>query len=157
MPKSTPGRTLAQIQYDPTTGVLYAAGAPLGTVNAHGYVVLRVDNKLMYAHRVAWYLHYGCWPDGALDHINGVRSDNRVGNLRSVSTHENAQNTVLRKTSKGNPPGAHLHAPTGRYKSAICVKGRNVHLGYYDTPEDASEMYLLAKEMLHINQEFRYA
>ena len=45
--------------------------------------------KLIYAHRAAWAIHFGEWPKGEIDHINGDASDNRIINLRVVNRTEN--------------------------------------------------------------------
>lgn len=130
------------MQYDPETGVFTKNGKPHGTVNVHGYVVFRHEGKVVYAHRMAWFLTYGRWPR-MIDHINGDRADNRLVNLREATSEMNAQNKT------GKRAGAHFHKPSGLWKSAIMVRGRAVHLGYYPDAEHASEAYLLAKDMLH--------
>lgn len=142
-------KSLADISYDPETGVFYYAGVPHGTVNRSGYIVMRADGKVIYGHRAAWFKTHGVWPD-MIDHINGTRSDNRIANLRDVSKSVNAQNRCQYPTVKHKlPVGAHLHVPSGGYKSSIRVNKRNVHLGYFATAEDASEFYLLAKQLVH--------
>ena len=144
MPKS-----LADISYAPETGLFYYAGRVHGTVNAGGYIVFRADSKVFYAHRVAWFKVHGVWPD-TIDHINGNRTDNRLCNLRSGTQSDNARNMKLKATPLYKAlPGAHYHKPSGGWKSSIRYRERSVHLGYFESAEDANEMYLLAKEMLH--------
>ena len=82
------------LQYDPETGVVtrlvkssngIKVGDVAGTADARGYILIRVDGWLHLAHRLAW-LHMTCeWPKGMIDHINGVRDDNRWSNLRRAA------------------------------------------------------------------------
>jgi hypothetical protein len=130
------------VTYDPDTGKLMRNGAPVGTKNRSGYVVLRYDGRVVYAHRLAWFLHHGAWPK-IIDHISGDRADNRIANLREVTSSGNSQNMTGRRV------GAHFHKPSGLWKSAIRNNGRSTHLGYYPSAEHATEAYLLAKEMIH--------
>jgi hypothetical protein len=57
-----------------------------------GYYRTTILGVSHYAHRLAWALHYGEWPDADIDHINGDPKDNRISNLRSVSHLENCRN-----------------------------------------------------------------
>lgn len=130
------------ISYDPVTGAFTKDGHPHGTVNAAGYVVMRYEGKVVYGHRLAWFLTHGEWPS-LLDHVNGDRADNRMTNLRLATRSLNARNRVTKVR------GAHFHKPSGCWKSAIQVDGRSVHLGYYPNADHATEAYLLAKELFH--------
>ena len=51
-------------------------------------------------HRVAWALHYGEWPASFIDHINHIRDDNRIHNLRVVTRAENNSNAIRRMNYK---------------------------------------------------------
>ena len=90
----TAARLRELLQYDPETGVFtrlvktsngIKVGDVAGTADARGYILIRVDGWLHLAHRLAW-LHMTCeWPKGMIDHINGVRDDNRWSNLRRAA------------------------------------------------------------------------
>lgn len=131
-------------EYCPETGQITRDGERVGTVGVNGYIVLRYEGRVVCAHRLAWFLTYGVWPV-RVDHRNRVRSDNRLSNLRLATATENAQNKAL----TGPLPGAHYHSHSGRFKSAICVDGKQVHLGYFELPEAASEAYITAKRTYH--------
>lgn len=84
-------------------GVLWGAsgrkrriGSLAGTINPKGYrqIFLRLNgvNYRLYAHRIAWAIHSGEWPIGEIDHINGVKDDNSISNLRAASASENKYN-----------------------------------------------------------------
>jgi len=57
-----------------------------------GYLKFKVGQKIIKAHCIAWALHYGEWPKQEIDHINRVKNDNRIVNLRDVSHTENMRN-----------------------------------------------------------------
>lgn len=134
-------KTLSDVTYNPETGEFSYRGNPHGTVNRHGYVVFRADGKVVYGHRAAWFKVHGAWP-AIVDHKNGDRADNKISNLRDVTQQVNCENTAHGR-------GCHFHKPSQMWKSAICVRGRQIHLGYFAGPEDATECYLFAKEFFH--------
>ncbi|ABK00202.2 p57.1 [Xanthomonas phage Xop411] len=92
---------LAKYSYDPVTGVFtYArdvgkkkAGDVVNTTSPGMYIVLSVCGYTVQAHRAAWLLTHGKWPDGLMDHINRDRQDNRIANLREADHKLNAENT----------------------------------------------------------------
>lgn len=82
---------------DPKRGVIYgAAGTPVGAVCADGYVRLGGRrNGYLYAHRVIWETVHGPIPLGLeIDHVNGRKADNRIGNLEAVTKAQNVQRAV---------------------------------------------------------------
>lgn len=79
------------------------AGKPAFTAKMGGGYYCGAINKIaLQAHVVAWCLHYGKWPSGEIDHINGNRQDNRLENLRNVTRADNARN---RRTPRNNTSG----------------------------------------------------
>lgn len=160
------------LHYDPKTGVFvrkqmksrYGTTAPnsrysmkaAGCLSSKhgpsaGYVKISVDGRRYFAHRLAWLYVYGAWPSGTVDHINGDRSDNRIENLRDVAHYVNIQNQ--RKVSVGNKYssllGAHWSITRKKWRSSIMVKLCPIHLGWFDTDEEAHQAYLTAKRRLH--------
>ena len=101
-------------------------------------------------HRLIWAIVHGKWPEGDLDHINGIRSDNRISNLRDAGRCANAQNQ--RKASKNNKSTGLLGAykDRSRYRAIIRVDGKPLHLGHFDTAEDAHAAYVAAKRNFHV-------
>ena len=90
-------------RYDPETGILYRRHATcekVGRAKSNGYLVVHAYGKNRQAHRVIWLMVHGKWPEGEIDHINGVRTDNRLENLRDVSHTLNSRN---RPDAKRNP------------------------------------------------------
>jgi HNH endonuclease len=119
-----------------------------GCINDRGYRVIRVDNILIGAHRLAWLYSYQEWPMMEVDHINGNRSDNRLINLRLVSHAGNAQNMRgAMRTSKTGLLGAHPHQ--GKWMAKIKIFGEQKYLGMFDSPEEAHAAYVKAKRIYH--------
>jgi len=117
-----------------------------------GYRSIRVNGKLYQEHRLAWLLHYGYLPAKDIDHRNGIKTDNRIDNLREATDAENQQNRGKRKDNSSGYTGVSFHKPTGKWLSQIAKNGKKYNLGYYDTPELAHEAYLKAKAELHTFQ-----
>lgn len=143
------------LTYYPKTGLFVRAvrssnrlaGMSAGSLSDSGYVLIRVDGQRFRAHRLAWFYVHGEWPV-EIDHINGDRADNRLHNLRCVSRRENAQN--IRRPRKNNRCGFLGVVRSGsKYRAQVCLKGKNVHLGSFDTPERASAAYVAAKRQFH--------
>jgi hypothetical protein len=114
------------------------AGKPSGATDKQGYICVRVQGKAYKAHRIAWALHYGKWPEKDLDHINHKVTDNRIENLREVTNRENCLNR------KYKAKGYVKHG--NKFKVQIKIKGVVHYLGLYNTPEEAHSAYLEARE-----------
>lgn len=146
------------LDYDQHTGVFtwkvpmargrIPAGTRAGCNNCSGYVVIRLGGKLEFAHRLAWLYVHGKWPGGDIDHKNGIRSDNRMENLRDVPHRINRQNErKARVNSKSGLLG--VHPKRGRWAARLWVAGRSMSFGSYATPEEAHQVYLDAKRRFH--------
>ena len=106
------------LRYDPETGYLWwtkqnlGSGTPknlhkpAGCLYNHGYISVESSHKGIrfryYAHRLAWFLYYGVWPKNDIDHINNVRDDNRLENLREATRSENSGNQKVREGGPQN-------------------------------------------------------
>lgn len=93
--------------------------------------------KRYLAHRVIWYLYYGEAPDGQIDHINGVGSDNRIVNLRVVSNLENSHNRGISANNKSGHSGVSWALKEKKWVAQIRVGDRRVRLGAFHKIEDA--------------------
>lgn len=82
--------------------------------------------------------------DPEVDHINRNGLDNRKANLRLVSRRQNALNQSLRRTVTTGFRGASWSKSHGRWWSRIKVAGKTIHLGYFDTAEEAARAYDVA-------------
>lgn len=72
-------------------------GSIAGSDNGAGYIVIEFMKKSYKAHRLAWYYYYNQWPTGIIDHINGITNDNRIENLRDVTSSENSKNRLYHR------------------------------------------------------------
>lgn len=150
-----------RLAYNPETGTLIwkflrdstRIGQEAKSLDVNGYVQINICGTMVKGHRMAWLIHYGEWPSDHIDHINGIRNDNRIANLRCVSGTVNTQNK--RNGSCKNQSGflgVHIshHSATGkRYRAKIMYGGKQIHLGGFSTPEAAHEAYVVAKRRLH--------
>lgn len=113
------------------------AGKTALNAKSHGYRHGPIFNKRVFAHRVAWALHYGHWPLGSIDHINGDQLDNRIPNLREVNHQGNARNSKRSVANASGVTGVGWYAPRGKWRARIRVDGRNITLGYFSDFGDA--------------------
>jgi hypothetical protein len=147
------------LHYDECTGVFVRIGRStervkigdiVGSVNLSGYVIINIDGDKFRAHRLAFLYMTGEFPKNMVDHIDGVRDNNRWGNLREATSSENMQNQIrARIDNKSGFLGVTRHKPSGRFAARIQLNGKVTSLGYYDTPEEAHEIYLVEKRKIH--------
>lgn len=133
------------LHYDPVTGILTwkvyrnpmaVKDQVAGYLGNQGYLVIRLLGKDYQAHRLAWLLHYGHWPIEQLDHINHVRTDNRICNLREVTQSANLKNKSKSKANSSNHTGVYKTA-VGNWIARICVDRRQINLGTFKSLEEA--------------------
>lgn len=144
------------LAYDPETGVLRwlttgtgrKPSLVAGSRQASGYWVTGIQNRIYKNHQLALLLSTGRWPEHDVDHINGVKEDNRLCNLREVDHQSNTQNRL--KAHSNNVSGIlGVHKRKQRFMARILVNGSPHHLGTYPTAEEAHAAYLQAKRSLH--------
>lgn len=118
----------------------YAGKEAFIWLRSDGYYGGSVFDVKLLAHRVAWALHFGEWPEGQIDHENGCKTDNRLENLRVVSNAENAMNSKLREDNKSGIPGVWWAEDRQKWCAQIGgSKGRRKSLGRFDTLEEAAK------------------
>jgi hypothetical protein len=153
---------LPHIYYDALAGHLFRrapgarglSGKPLGHRNGVGYLMIRIGGKKYFAHRVAWLAYHGTWPAGVIDHINGIKHDNRIENLRDVVPAVNAQNLhSIERRSISGLLGA-IAQPDGTFRALIRVGKRRLDLGSFGTKEESHRAYIAAKRKLHPGNTF---
>lgn len=126
--------------YDSGTGVFrwrkrkgqMKAGTIAGSLNL-GYRQIKVSNKLMRAHRIAWYIIYSEMPPKYIDHINRQRDDNKIINLRAVTFSQNQINSNLRKDNKCGLIGL-CQNKRKRWITFIMVQKKKRYLGCFVCP-----------------------
>lgn len=158
----TQARLKELLHYDPETGVFtrritirgrWKAGSQCGMLDDHGYIKIRVDGVRLRAHRLAFIYMIGSVPK-EIDHINGVRGDNRWANLRDCSRSENQQNIgSARADNKCGLSGVSFNKTYGMYVAQIQINKKKIMIGKFDSPEVAHEAYLNAKLEYHTHHE----
>tara|TARA_R110002126_G_scaffold40564_3_gene119216 strand:+ start:1772 stop:2278 length:507 start_codon:yes stop_codon:yes gene_type:complete len=113
------------------------AGKLAGSRTKTGYVELSLKRHRLYAHRIAWLLHYKEWPKGQIDHINGRRSDNRIENLREVDSAENKKNSKMHKGNSSGAQGVYFNKRAKKWQAYITVDYKTIYLGVFRFIEDA--------------------
>lgn len=124
-------------------------GKMAGTVKKNIYVNVSFGNKLYKAHRVIWLMHYGKWPENEIDHINGVKHDNRIENLREATASQNAINRKLRADNTSGAKGVSWHKRHCKWQVRIGLLNKRVHLGYFESEIEALNAYQKASKTLH--------
>lgn len=128
------------------------AGSVAGTLDTYGYRQIQIKKRLYLAHRLAWLYEFGRWPEQTIDHINGVKDDNRINNLREVSMRQNKQN--LKGATKSNKTTGILgvyRVPSKRnpYMAQLGLNKKKIHLGRFPTLELAKEARAKAERELY--------
>ena len=136
------------ISYDPESGDMTRIdnGRVAGTINGDGYRSVMVDGRLYQAHRLAWLYVHGSFPPDCIDHINGIRTDNRIENLRPATK---SQNTMNSKAPSTNSTGVkNVSRNRGGYLAGVKVGGRRVSKWFADL-ESASACADILRNRLH--------
>lgn len=139
--------------YDPETGNLFwkvsrgrvKAGSEVGTINVHGYLQVKCLGKDMLVHRVVWQMHNTekLMPEIPLDHINGLKTDNRIENLRIASIQTNNMNKRAMSNCKTGVRG--VYKKGNRF--IVELQGRQV--GSCKTLDEATKVYQTQSELLY--------
>ncbi len=127
--------------YDPDTGLLtnrvsrrygqIEAGTEAGSLDVQrGYRTVHAVGKLRKTHRVVWLMAHGAWPDGQIDHINGIKDDNRLCNLRDVVQSLNQRNVTSRADNTSKVAGVNWFR--ANWVARITTDERRMFLGAFD-------------------------
>lgn len=150
----TADRVREVLNYDKDTGIFTwrvtlsqrrLAGQACGELKPSGYVVIGIDGHRYRAHRLAWLYVHGEWPSMQIDHRDLNRSNNKFDNLRLSTQQQNTFNTPVSKNNRCGFKGVYEHKGRSGLLSRWCAKinvgRRQIHLGTFDTPEEASRAY----------------
>ncbi len=114
-----------------------------------GYLVVGIHGKLYRAHRVIWLYVHGEWPKNDCDHINRIRDDNRIKNLRDITRSQNKQNQSVQDSNKCRLKGVYLHKTTMKWCASIGLNNKNIYIGLFETMELAYKAYQDKAAELH--------
>jgi hypothetical protein len=137
------------LHYDSGTGVFtwvkprigVRVGAVAGSPDRHGYICTRIDGRRYLAHRLAWLYVHGVTPPEHIDHINQVKADNRLANLRLATTSENLKNTGVYVNNTSGFKGVSWDKQNQNWRATATLTGKQLHLGRFNTAEEASAAY----------------
>ena len=136
------------LHYDHQTGIFRWRYSVANRVNpwdiagaySHKYIAIYVKGKRRPAHRLAWFYMTGNWPKNQIDHINGVRDDNRFLNLREATNKENSENSCISVRNTSGFKGVTWDKFCSKWKASVCHNGIQMNLGRYDTAEEAGKV-----------------
>ena len=137
----------SQLSYNSKTGVftktLKTSGISkiAGNKDCRGYIYIRLNLKKYSAHRLAWFYVHGYMPNNLIDHINGIKSDNRILNLREATPHQNVCNSRISKKNTSGNKGVYLNKLTNKWVAQSMINGSYVYLGTFCNKEDAVMSY----------------
>ena len=139
------------LHYNPETGVFTwrvspSSTAKVGQVAGHtnkktSYLQIGLVSKLYQGHRLAWFYMTGEWPRKYIDHINGVKDDNRWVNLREATSQQNMFNKSSLRGSSSNYKGVHWHKITKKWAAQTILNYKNHYLGVFDCEHEAALVY----------------
>jgi hypothetical protein len=123
-------------------------GDVAGFIRSDGYRRITIFGKKYLAHRLIWIYVYGYYPHKFIDHINRIKDDNRICNLREATNSQNKCNTDKQSNNTSGYKGVCWNKERGKWWASITLNGKRTHLGYFadiDTAakvrEDASIKY----------------
>lgn len=123
-------------------------GDAVGSPDKDGYIKVRIDGKMYRAGRLTWFYHHGIWPENLIDHINGIRNDDSIENLREATYQENMFNR--KSCGKYSPyKGVSWHKRDKKWQASYQLNGRRIFIGSYNTEQEAREAYQKVTKSLH--------
>lgn len=137
------------LRYEPDTGDFFwrrpirnqrAVGAKAGSIDSNGYFRIMVRGVRYKAHRLAWLLMTEVWPTGEIDHINGVKSDNRFCNLREATPSQQRANCPVRRNSRSQTKNVYFRPKDGKWIVRMRVNGKWNFFGSYANKEEAAHV-----------------
>ena len=125
------------VNYDPKqTSNRVKIGDKLQRTN-NGYITVGILTEQYRVHRLAWLYVYGEWPVKYIDHINQIRDDNRICNLRCVDDLENSRNKKQYKRNKSGIVGVNWSNKRNKWEAYISISSKTISLGRFTDKEDA--------------------
>jgi len=148
------------LNYDPLTGLLRwkkpqrgrTLGKVAGTRHQGGYVQLNFKGHKYFAHRICWAIYYNeqLAPDVEIDHLYGIRNDNRISELRKATRQEQKYNQKTQSNSTSGHRGVTWNKERQRWIAHISTNKKTIRLGRFKTKEEAIEARLNAEKVLNI-------
>lgn len=145
------------VEYDKNTGIFKRIKSRSGSYNGKfgyiekkGYLSSKINGKTYKLHRLAWLYAYGCYPKNQIDHINDIKTDNRISNLQDVSQEINQAKSPIRRDNTSGLIGVNRHK--GKYVARIQENGKRIWLAGCDCKIKAAiirEQYIINNNLPH--------
>ncbi|EMX0766601.1 HNH endonuclease [Citrobacter sp. Cf093] len=140
------------VSYDEKTGIFrwiakrqnVVAGRIAGHKDSLGYIRITISGKNYLAHRLAWLYVHGYMPEKEIDHINRIRNDNRITNLREATSQLNSLNTGMYKNNTSGSKGIYFNKRAKKWQAQILIDGKREYLGLYDDVKRADIAFRIA-------------
>lgn len=116
---------------------MYCGKEALRSVNKRGYCVTKLLNRRYFSHSVIWAFHTGQWPIYQIDHINRIKDDNRIENLRDIPQSENVKNAPRRGDNSSGVVGVRWHKSSRKWQGRIHHNKKEYSLGCFKNKQDA--------------------
>lgn len=121
-----------------TTSSRAVEGMVAGSLSGNGYLHINIGGRRVKNHRIIWEMHNGKIPDGMeIDHINHIKTDNRIENLRLVSHKQNLSNASLMADSSSGVSGVSWNRNRQKWHAYIKSNYKRRHIGFFDSFDDA--------------------
>lgn len=120
-----------------------------GTIHSNGYVYIKIDGETYRAHKLAWFYYYGVYPKQELDHINKIKSDNRITNLREITHINNLRNTKIYKNNTSSVKGVTFDKSRNKWRAQIVVNQHTYNLGRFKDFDEAVCTRLIVEQCLN--------
>lgn len=152
---------LEMLEYIPETGALLQkkprprvqVGSIAGVVTPYGYRYIQLNGRKYAAHRIVWLIEHGEFPSTDIDHIDRNKLNNQISNLRLVTRKENCENKIAQRNNQLGIRGVSYNPRLRKYIAQIQHHGKGIHIGVFQTPQEAKTAYdLKAMELFTHHQ-----
>lgn len=144
-------------KYDPASGILFwdvkrpkvVLGAEAGSTSSTGYKRVTVDGRSYKVHRIIWAIQTGEWPSSDIDHIDGVRDNNKWSNLRLASKSQNGMNRKRTNSNTSGVKGVYWHSRASKWAAQVKLNRKVYYIGLFDSIDVAKEHVEKKRAELH--------
>jgi len=116
-----------------------AGDVATGRKTNSGYIQITISGRTFVAHHLAWLYVFGEWTP-ELDHINGIRDDNRIANLRKVSHAQNCQNKKRYRNNSSGYRGVTWCRKSNKWRAFVTLNKKMTHLGFFNSIDEAKNI-----------------
>jgi hypothetical protein len=147
----------SSLNYDPASGIFTwkrkpspnrSAGSEAGYITNYGYRTISLNGTAYKAHRLAWLITYGTWPD-LIDHIDSNRANNAINNLREATTSENSRNQDIGSRNSSGTRCVYWHSTKKRWVVKVILNGKDYYGGSFISLGDAEKASEKLRRELH--------